>query len=414
MSEVYQETALTPLRVASSSGYRDWSWQPSMFKRYPNFLFRYKYEERPLLRIVELCRIVTSRFNSANQPYLQLNTPSAGNLHPVELYVQIRAMKGIISGIYHVDAGKSELVLIAEIESDGMESFVGLEKRWNGFIFLLSTVAFRSEWKYGARAFRYCYLDLGHQVGAINAALKLYEQEMTILSDFDVDLLHTFMGFGQDEFVGAVICSGEMSQKSVQTPKKNLMYVAASDYSELSPYTQKLLAKSEILKSDILEVEGKFKEEQILQRRSARAFDEASMSQEKWDYFMGLLSRTNHPVSCYTIVLKEGVYKAGIYLNHKLLQEGNFAQEIASLLVAQNFVKNADIVSVFCSKYFSSNKLMQAGAFVHSLSLQAEANAVGCSGIGAFYDKKLQDFLGTQEYILYVCALGEKKKEEVK
>lgn len=88
MNEVYEESSLTPLRVAKLSGYRDSSSQPSMFKHYPDFLFRYKYEENPLLQIAELCRIVTSRFKSANQPYLQLNTPSAGNLHPVELYVQ--------------------------------------------------------------------------------------------------------------------------------------------------------------------------------------------------------------------------------------------------------------------------------------------------------------------------------------
>lgn len=83
------------------------------------------------------------------------------------------------------------------------------------------------------------------------------------------------------------------------------------------------------------------------------------------------------------------MFKAGVYLNHKLIKEGDFALQMVSLLVDQSFVKNADIVSVFCSKYFSSNKLMQAGAFVQALYLVAEKNALGCSGIGAFYDKKL-------------------------
>ena len=65
---------------------------------------------------------------------------------------------------------------------------------------------------------------------------------------------------------------------------------------------------------------------------------------------------------------------------------------------------------VICSKYFSSNSLMQAGAFGHALYLKTQAEGFGCSGIGAFYDKKLQEFLGTQEYVLYVLAFGKEKK----
>jgi SagB-type dehydrogenase family enzyme len=344
---------------------------------------------------------------------MQLNTPSAGNLHPLELYVQIRGVKGIISGIYHVDAGNSELVLIQEVERDGIESFVGLQKRCNGFIFLLSTVAFRAEWKYGSRAFRYCYLDVGHQLGAINAALKLHGREMTILSDFDTTLANEFMGFRDDESISAVIYSGEMSEKSVVLPKKALMYVAPTNYSELSDYTRSVIQKSEILKSDIIELDCDIQEEQLLQRRSARHFEKQGMTNRQTEYFMNILCKTNYPITCYNIVLKDGVYKAGVYLNNRCIQEGDFTQAMVSLLVNQSFVANADIVSVFCSKYFSSNKLMQAGAFVHTLYLYAELNALGCSGIGAFYDKKLQDFLGTQEYILYVCALGlEKKRSE--
>ena len=55
----------------------------------------------------------------------RLNVPSAGNLHPVELYVQIRGIKGIISGIYHIDALEERLVLLREIERDGLETYVG-------------------------------------------------------------------------------------------------------------------------------------------------------------------------------------------------------------------------------------------------------------------------------------------------
>lgn len=412
MNEVYEESSLTPLRVAQLSGYRDWWSKPSMFKHYPSFLFRYKYGENPALLPIELCRIVTSTHNSANQPYMQLNTPSAGNLHPLELYVQIRGIKGVLSGIYHVNAGEDVLVLIKEIESDGLESLLGMQKRMNGFIFVLSSVAFRAEWKYAKRAVRYCYLDIGHQIGAIDTSLRLHGQEMTILSDFDAEALNEFMGFGADEFVAAVMTSGVMSSKSVQNFKQNLMHVCPSDYSELSDYTRELVAKCEILKSDIIKVASKVQESDILKRRSSRFFDTEALSQTQQKHLLSHLSQEHYPLSCFTIVLKDGVLKRGVYRNKILLKEGDFSQQIVSLLVDQSFVKNADIITVLCSKYFSSNKLMQAGAFGHALYLDAQVNGFGCSGIGAFYDKKMQDFLATDECILYVLAFGVEKKDK--
>ncbi|MDD2905516.1 MAG: nitroreductase family protein [Sulfurimonas sp.] len=410
MNEVYEESSLTPLRVAQLSGYRDWSSQPCMFKHYPNFLYRYRYGENPSLRPIELCRIITSTHNSANQPYIQLSTPSAGNLHPVELYVQIRGIKGVISGIYHVNAGEGALVLIKEIESDGLESLLGIQKRISGFIFVVSCVAFRAEWKYAKRAVRYCYLDIGHQVGAVGASLKLHGQEMTILSDFDIHALHKVMGFGGDEFVCAVMTCGEIGSKSVANFKQDLMVVSPSDYSELTSYTREILTKCEPIKSPIMSVETSLHERDILQRRSTRIFDTEPLTQTQQKRLIYLLNKEHYPLSCFHVILKETLYKRGVYHNQVLLKEGDFTTKMISLLVDQSFVKNAEVITVVCSKYFSSNTLMQAGAYGHVMYLQTQAEGIGCSGIGAFYDKKLQEFLGTQEYILYVLAFGKEKK----
>jgi len=411
MIKAYEETILTPLKVAQMSGYVDWSSQPSMFKHYPNFLYRYRYGENEALRLVELSRTVTSESAIGCKPYYQLNTPSAGNLHPLELYVQIRGVKGVLSGIYHVDAGTSEIVLIREIESDGIESYMGLSKKFTGMIFLVSCVAFRAQWKYSQRAIRYCYLDIGHQVGAIAASLKLYEKEMSILSDFDKNELNEFMGFKNEEFTAAVLSCGDLSDKNVKSCKQNLMYVMPTDYSELDKDIIENISKSEILKSDVMHVSCAVSEEDILSRRSTRFFDSEGLSKTKLEYFLSLANAPAYPISCYSIVLRDLHVKAGIYLEHKLLQEGHFTDKMVSLLVNQSFVKNADIITVVTSKYFSANKLMQAGAFVHNLYIEAEVGKVGMSGIGAFYDKKLQDFLGVSDYILYVCAIGEVRSE---
>jgi len=410
MIEVYEETALTPMSVAKMSGYTDWSSQPSMFKHYPEYLFRYKFGENEKLQPIEDARYITSKKIIGAKTYYQLNTPSAGNLHPIELYVQIRGIKGILSGIYHVDVGALEMVLVREVESEGIEPYIGLQNSFSGIIFIISCVPFRAEWKYGRRAIRYCYLDAGHQVGAISASLKLHRQKMTILSDFNKDKLNDFMGFKEDEFVMAALASGELRKKSINIFKDNLMYVCAVDYSELSNYLAKNISNNHLLKSEVTQITSNLKKVDIDNRRSTRFFKDRAIDEDKLEYFLQLANGSLHFLSCYYIRLRDSSKRAGVYLKGELLKEGLFAKQLSKILVEQSFVKNAEIIIVVTSKYFSANKLMQAGAFVHNLYLEAESQSLGCSGIGAFYDKKMQNFLTTNEYILYVCAIGEQQK----
>ncbi len=93
-------------------------------------------------------------------------------------------------------------------------------------------------------------------------------------------------------------------------------------------------------------------------------------------------------------------------MNIHSFKSHRLTKEITELLVNQNFVSSASIIVVITSEQFNSNELMNAAASAHRTQLEAEMNGVGFSGIGAFYDEKLQKFLQTKEYILYVCAIG--------
>jgi len=411
MNSLYEKTALTPLRVAQESGFLDWSSQPSIFKHYPHFLFSYSFGEIEALHAIELARMVSSAKEIGSKQYYQLTTPSAGNLHPVEFYVQIRGLKGVLSGIYHVDAGKSQIVLIKEVQDDGLESFVGLNGSLNGMLFIITTVPFRSQWKYKSRAIRYCYLDVGHQIGALSSSLKLSQQKMTILSECDTTILNQKMGFKEEEFVAALGYCGELREKSIKPLKEDLMHVMPTDYSEMDNLLVNDIKKCDLFKHKDTKITAQIDLDKILQRRSARFFDtEISMQKEQLKFFMQEIQEIDDSLSCYLILLKDIYLQAGIYNQDKLLKEGNFTQKICSLLVDQRFIKNADMVFVITSKEFSENKLMQAGVFVHNLYMLAQSEALGCSGVGAFYDKKMQSFLQTQEYILYVSVVGVNKK----
>jgi len=410
MVESYRATALTPMRVARLSGYIDWASQPSIFKHYPAFLFRYPFGSNAALRTVELARAVTSRTSVGGRPYCRLNTPSAGNLHPVELYVQVRGVKGVLSGIYHVDADAEALVLLREIEGDGIEPEVGLSERFEGMIFVVSAVPFRSEWKYGGRALRYCYLDAGHQIGAVGAAATLLGQDATILSDFDADCLNAVMGFSDEELSCAVIAVGKRGSRAAQRMKAPLMRVQPTDYCETEGELCRLMGKEGVYGGGLEAGGTPVDEATIRERRSARHFSGSAMAKGAFEHFMHLFGNAPQPLHCFTVVLRSGTAEPGIYADGKIVRGGAYADEISALLVGQHFVRDAAAVTVITSDCFGPDALMAAGVFAHRLYLDAQERGAGFSGIGAFYDKKLQDFLSTKAFILYVCAVGVERK----
>ena len=385
MHSQYEKTSLTKKGVAAFGGYIDWNTQPSIFKQYPSFLFSYDFGQIEEFRFLELSRMITSKENIGLKPYYKLSTPSAGNLHPIELYIQVRGIKGIISGVYHVDVQMSKFVLLQEIEEDGLERELGFSYKCEGIIVIVSCVPFRSEWKYGFRALRYCYLDAGHQIAAIQASATIYHKEMTILSEFDIKSFNVLMGFKDEETVCAVISFAKETEKKVKALKKSLLHVSPTDYSDTNGELFEIVQKQPILKSKIFPISTT--KEQILQRRSARKFEDTPFIKSEIEYIMHTLAKDAYPLVCYSILL-----------GHEN------KDQLAVILVDQVFIKNAQMIIVVTSKYFSPEKLMLAGTLVHKIAL--ESSEFKSTGIGAFYDKRLQDFLGTQNYILYVCALG--------
>ncbi len=406
MADLYGDTSLTPMRVARSSGYIDWASQPALFKHYPEFLYRYPFGSDSALKQAELSRFISRRSIVGGKPYYQLNTPAAGNLHPIELYVQIRGIKGVLSGIYHVDAQQEALVLIREIERDGLEAALGLQNRFNGMLYLVSCVPFRSEWKYGDRAFRYCYMDAGHQVGAVCAAAALEGQNATILSDFDVDALNRSMGFGTEEFTCAVLAVGEESERPVEPLKSALMQVAPTDYCENRGALPAQIAAQKTFYSSCKPDLRKVDETAIGTRHSARHFEPQPMAGSQFEYFMHRVTNAPAPLRSFVIVLQSDGVEQGVYSEGRLRKAGDFAETSAALLVDQRFVKDAAMIVVMTAENFGPGELMCAGVFAQSLYLETAAEQLGFTGIGAFYDRKLQQFLETQDPVIYVGALG--------
>jgi hypothetical protein len=273
-------------------------------------------------------------------------------------------------------------------------------------IFIVSIVPFRSEWKYKDRAVRYCYLDAGHQAGAIIASSSTQGQNATILSDIDALSLNEKMGFNAQEFTCMAIGVGEETTKNVEPLSLPLMQVPPTDYWESNGIFIKQLNHYKYTVSYPVIHSFCNNIASIYDRRSVRLFEDQMIPSETAEYFMTRIDQVPHPLSADIVIFDNGAKEPGLYKQGEIYKKGMYAETLSHLLVDQKFIKNAAMVIVFTAERFTADALITAGVFSHMLSLEAEERHVGFTGIGAFYDKKLQNFLETDHPILYVCALG--------
>jgi len=90
--------------------------------------------------------------------------PSSGNLHPTEAYVVCQSISGINDGVYHYlceDHSLQHRMIPQKSDSEDFSTTL---------LIALTSINWREAWKYGERAFRYCQLDTGHAIAAINYA----------------------------------------------------------------------------------------------------------------------------------------------------------------------------------------------------------------------------------------------------
>lgn len=100
--------------------------------------------------------------------------PSAGNLHPTEAYL-ISCGNGEDScppGLYHYSAFDHSLECRRRFPPELSQQLAALHETPTSYVGL-STVFWRTAWKYGERAFRLGHLDAGHAVAALAAAAGL-------------------------------------------------------------------------------------------------------------------------------------------------------------------------------------------------------------------------------------------------
>ncbi|MBH8561123.1 SagB/ThcOx family dehydrogenase [Nostoc sp. CENA67] len=93
------------------------------------------------------------------------NSPSAGGLYPIEIFVSTQAVEGLSAGLYHYEPRGHGLHRINDATpTDFIEPLLHQDDIANAnALFLFTSVFMRNMCKYGARGYRFALLEAGHQ-----------------------------------------------------------------------------------------------------------------------------------------------------------------------------------------------------------------------------------------------------------
>ena len=428
LNPYHQNTKHSYFSVRNNPNRVDWNNPPNRFKNYPDSYKRIALdssnENYNFLYLIS--GITAKKTYPGIEYYLRVN-PSAGALYPNEVYFQVRNVDGFEDGIYHLEVVTSSAVKLQKIElNQGVETLLGLDFSVDGFIFFISSLYFRSSWKYKNRAFRYCLLDAGHLLGSIEASSYLFDKEFEILYDFPKQKLNDFFCFDEKEFFTAVCLVGTKKDDKKESFSLTLSTLDGSSYEERKI---SFFVKNELIEKayeDTLEIKNKKSETKkalfnfqkqrfkdvIFKRRSIREFTKQSISKVQFEAILNVL---NQPITndCdeevdifYTINRVEGL-QIGLYKNGLLLKNGDFSSKAGYLCLEQELGKDSAVTFFLTTKSKNYQEAYQkAGIIGHRLYLASNYLDIGCSGIGAYYDDEVCEFLQEQTMVLYALAIG--------
>ena len=400
-----------------------WEDQPSTYKSYPTSYQKFRLdrnneEENFLYHIAGL---TAQKTYPSGEYYLRIN-PSAGALYPNELYFQSRGVEGRADGIYHYDVRISSLTLLEALpEGEGLEPYLGFETEMRGYLFLVSAIYYRSSWKYKNRAFRYCLLDAGHLLGSIEASALLKAQTIQMHYNIDREKLNRMFGFEAREwFLAGAVMAEPIQNARVKAIEFSLPYVDGSRSFEKNELIEQAYNETVELQAchvqkeiPVFSYEKNRLQETLFTRRSQRGFNKGALTAGQFNYLMDVLSQPipsdcDDEVSVYVVVNRVIDRPLGLYKNGKYVGHGDFAKQAGYLSLEQYSLSEEGALAFFFTSSGQNYQALyqKAGIIGHRLYVASVYLGLGCSGIGAYYDDEVNEFVGNDEMVLYALAIG--------
>nr|MDO8108866.1 SagB/ThcOx family dehydrogenase [Candidatus Sigynarchaeota archaeon] len=140
------------------------------------------------------------------------HVPSAGGLYPYETYVVVNNVDGVKNGLYHYYPPDHALDVLKLGGDYGKKvAAICLDQPMAkdcAAAFLWTLVSLRSKWKYGQRAYRYMFIDLGHLAQNLYLVAEALQLSTCAIGALYDDEGNEFLGVdGYDEalcYVGVV------------------------------------------------------------------------------------------------------------------------------------------------------------------------------------------------------------------
>ena len=409
--------------VRTNPNYLSWDDQPSTYKNYPESYSKYKLDldEEEDNFLYHIAGLTAKKTYPSGSYYLRVN-PSAGALYPNELYCQIRGVEGKEDGIYHYEVSSSSLTLLQSIsKEEGLEPYFGYQTAMQGYLFLVSAIYYRSSWKYKNRAFRYCLLDAGHLLGSIEAAACLQSKPVQMNYQIERKKLNRLFGFETREwFLAGASMATSMQDTKVKAIEFELPYVDGSRSFEKNELIEQAYNETVALANCQAQLQvPKFTynttklQETLFNRLSQRGFNEGAITKGQFNYIIDALhepipSDCDEEVNIYIVINRVLDMPIGLYKDGEYVEYGDFARKAGYLSLEQYTLSQQGAVAFFLtSKEENYQALYQkAGIIGQRLYVSSQYLSIGCSGIGAYYDDEVNEFVGNDEMVLYALAIG--------
>ncbi len=395
----------------------------------------------------------SKRVPSTGSTYALRVNPSSGNLHPTEFHFCTRGLVSWPDGLYHYRPAShmAEQRAIGEFASriTGTDAPV---------VFLLSSIAWREAWKYRERAYRYCLLDIGHAWQSLVLAARAMGCKTAAVGQFSDDTVSITCLLNEDEWPMLIvelrgsgipteahpkqdehIFGGHPNRLSDELiPYDRIMQIhAATKIQRIIPISRREAAQRNGRGETPLPVaaSSKFRfGEVVRKRRSALNFrgGEESMTfsqlsallQSKSDHLHADFAR-QRLVDLYIYVHRVEGMTPGVYrywpehAELKKLKDGDQRVSAAALSLGQELAGNACVAFSMIGDFESAAQAygdrgyryvhFAAGAIGQRMYVAAEALGLRATGIGAFYDEEVHQYLGLapeQGQVVYHFAVG--------
>jgi SagB-type dehydrogenase family enzyme len=166
---------------------------------------------------------ITCRRRVGGENYYFRAAPSAGALYPIELYLAVGDIAGLAPGLYHFSPADLKL---RELRQGDWRDFIARAATTRESIshacavVIMSSIFWRSVWKYRARAYRYCFWDAGTILAHLIAVADAEEVESEIITTFEDGPLENLIGVdGEREGVVCLATVGRTSSAPSRVAK---------------------------------------------------------------------------------------------------------------------------------------------------------------------------------------------------